>query len=161
MIFFIKVLDITSEGSMEQTSPKGMLARQAWMEEDHDMTKKSYQFEDSKAELRDKKDGSKELTKQLTLRGMSETHLFEKEIEYLNNQLMKHNPKKNVLRDLDMFVLDNSLRETTVGQLRGHTIESKQKIYHQVCYILFQNISSPTMFKLRITYVFTLCNLAR
>ena len=42
------------------------------------------------------------------------------------------NARRNRLRDLDLFVLDNSLRETTVGQLRGHTLENKRKIYDQV-----------------------------
>jgi len=37
-----------------------------------------------------------------------------------------------VLREMELFVLDNSLRESTVGQLRGHTIENKWKIYEQV-----------------------------
>ena len=40
--------------------------------------------------------------------------------------------KKNVLRHKELFVLDNSLRESTVGQLRGHTIENKWKIYEEV-----------------------------
>ena len=36
------------------------------------------------------------------------------------------------LRELDCFVLDNSLRESTVGALRGHTLENKLKIYEEV-----------------------------
>ncbi|CAI8022165.1 hypothetical protein GBAR_LOCUS13038 [Geodia barretti] len=36
------------------------------------------------------------------------------------------------LRELDCFVLDNSLRESTVGALRGHTLENKWKIYEEV-----------------------------
>lgn len=36
------------------------------------------------------------------------------------------------LRDLDIFVLDNSIRESTVAQLRGHTIESKWAVYNEV-----------------------------
>ena len=40
--------------------------------------------------------------------------------------------KKQRLRELDLFVLDNSLRETTVGALRGHTLENKFAIYKQV-----------------------------
>ncbi|XP_022093111.1 uncharacterized protein LOC110980590 [Acanthaster planci] len=40
--------------------------------------------------------------------------------------------KYQVLRDLDIFVLDNSIRESTVGQLRGHTLESKWQIYEEV-----------------------------
>ena len=43
----------------------------------------------------------------------------------------EYNSKRKVLRDLDLFVLDNSIRETTVGQLRGHTIENKIKIYQE------------------------------
>ena len=40
--------------------------------------------------------------------------------------------KYQVLRDLDIFVLDNSIRESTVGQLRGHTLESKWQIFDEV-----------------------------
>ncbi|KAJ8051178.1 hypothetical protein HOLleu_04643 [Holothuria leucospilota] len=40
--------------------------------------------------------------------------------------------KYQVLRDLDIFVLDNSIRESTVGQLRGHTLENKWQIYDEV-----------------------------
>ena len=36
------------------------------------------------------------------------------------------------LKDLDLIVLDNSLRESTVGQPRGHTLENKWKIYNEV-----------------------------
>ncbi|XP_071491076.1 uncharacterized protein [Diadema antillarum] len=39
--------------------------------------------------------------------------------------------KYQVLRDLDLFVLDNSIRESTVGQLRGHTLENKWEIYEE------------------------------
>ena len=40
--------------------------------------------------------------------------------------------KRERLRDLDFFILDNSIRESTVGQLRSHTIENKKKIYQEV-----------------------------
>ena len=40
--------------------------------------------------------------------------------------------KQEILREKKLFVLDNSLRESTVGQLRGHTIENKWKIYEEV-----------------------------
>ena len=40
--------------------------------------------------------------------------------------------KKKVLRSMEVFVLDNSLRESTVGHPRGHTTENKWKIYEQV-----------------------------
>jgi len=50
-------------------------------------------------------------------------------------ELKSFEEKQKVLQELDIFVLDNSLRETTVGQLRGHTLESKWEIYDQVnCY---------------------------
>ena len=47
--------------------------------------------------------------------------------------------KNKTLRDLDLFVLDNSIRESTVGQLRGHTIENKWKIYDEVKKCGFNN----------------------
>ena len=36
------------------------------------------------------------------------------------------------LKELDLFILDNSIRESTVGQLRSHTLENKIAIYDQV-----------------------------
>ena len=44
--------------------------------------------------------------------------------------------KKKILQDLDLFILDNSIRETTVGQLRGHTLENKWHIYNQVLFFI-------------------------
>ena len=41
-------------------------------------------------------------------------------------------PKFEKLRNLDLFVLDNSIRESTVGALRGHTLQNKYDIYKQV-----------------------------
>ena len=35
------------------------------------------------------------------------------------------------LKELDLVVMDNSVRESTVGQLRGHTAEDKFKIYQE------------------------------
>ena len=40
--------------------------------------------------------------------------------------------KRTRLKDLDVIVLDNSIRESTVGQLRGHTLENKWKIFDEV-----------------------------
>ena len=40
--------------------------------------------------------------------------------------------KARTLRELDIFVLDNSLRESTVGQLRGHTLDNKWGILQEV-----------------------------
>lgn len=36
------------------------------------------------------------------------------------------------LQDLDLFILDNSIRESTVGQLRQHTLEDKIAIFKEV-----------------------------
>ena len=35
------------------------------------------------------------------------------------------------LKELDLVIMDNSVRESTVGQLRGHTAEDKLKIYQE------------------------------
>ena len=40
--------------------------------------------------------------------------------------------KRERLKNLDFFILDNSIRESTVGQLRSHTLENKFQIYEQV-----------------------------
>ncbi|XP_065892202.1 uncharacterized protein [Dysidea avara] len=40
--------------------------------------------------------------------------------------------KREKLQNLDFFVLDNSIRESTVGQLRSHTLENKIQIMEQV-----------------------------
>ena len=37
----------------------------------------------------------------------------------------------NRLKDLDLVVLDNSVRESTVGQLKSHTSEDKFKIFDE------------------------------
>ena len=58
---------------------------------------------------------------------------FDAQIAEMRSELAdEYNPKRQVLKDLDLFVLDNSLRETTVGQLRGHTLENKRTIFQQV-----------------------------
>ena len=36
------------------------------------------------------------------------------------------------LRNLDLFILDNTIRESTVGQFRSHTLEKRIKLYRQV-----------------------------
>ena len=35
------------------------------------------------------------------------------------------------LKDLELVVVDNSIRESTVGQLRGHTSDDKCKIFQE------------------------------
>ena len=57
---------------------------------------------------------------------------FNEEVATINAEIAEqYSTKRKILRDLDIFVLDNSLRETTVGQLRGHTLENKVKIYQE------------------------------
>ena len=48
--------------------------------------------------------------------------------------------KREDLKILDCFVMDNSLRESTVGQLQGHTIENKFNIYEEVKKCGFKHI---------------------
>ena len=50
----------------------------------------------------------------------------------LHKNLLSADEKRKVLKELDLFVLDNSMRETTIGQLRGHTLENKWEIYDEV-----------------------------
>ena len=40
--------------------------------------------------------------------------------------------KRDRLRNLDFFVLDNSIRESTVGQIRSHTLKNKIDIFNEV-----------------------------
>ena len=65
---------------------------------------------------------------------------FSEEIRRINAGFVEQNEKRRALRDLDVFVLDNSIRESTVGQLRGHTLENKMKIYEEVKKCGFKNI---------------------
>jgi len=57
---------------------------------------------------------------------------FADELKILDSTIAEQKEtKRKILQDLDFFVLDNSIRETTVGQLRGHTLENKIKIYQE------------------------------
>ena len=40
--------------------------------------------------------------------------------------------RHDTLKNLDLFILDNSVRESTVGQLCSHTLQDKIHIYEQV-----------------------------
>ena len=42
------------------------------------------------------------------------------------------------MRDLDFLILDNSIRETNVGQIRGLTVEDKIKVYEETKKCRFQ-----------------------
>ena len=63
---------------------------------------------------------------------MADKKNFRRVIRRMNKDVDEELDKRRVLSKMKLFVLDNSLRESTVGQLRGHTIENKWKIYEQV-----------------------------
>ena len=66
---------------------------------------------------------------------------YTKELQEMNSIIAEQfNTKRKTLRDLDLFVLDNSIRETTVGQLRGHTLENKIKIFEETQKCGFQYV---------------------
>ncbi len=48
------------------------------------------------------------------------------------NDLKKHVAKYEMLKNVDVFVLDNSIRESTVGAVKGHTVNEKWQIYNEV-----------------------------
>ncbi|XP_078374129.1 uncharacterized protein LOC144657648 [Oculina patagonica] len=58
----------------------------------------------------------------------------------MNKEIEDAIDTKKALKNMELFVLDNSLRESTVGQLRGHTIENKWKIYEQIKKVGFKHI---------------------
>ncbi|XP_022787191.1 uncharacterized protein LOC111327305 [Stylophora pistillata] len=57
---------------------------------------------------------------------------FEELKKEVNDNIAKEEQKRARLKELDLIVLDNSLRESTVGQLRSHTLENKRKIFEEV-----------------------------
>lgn len=55
------------------------------------------------------------------------------EINRLDRTMSVYRDKRMArLKDLDFFILDNSIRESTVGQLRSHTLENKLAIFREV-----------------------------
>lgn len=54
------------------------------------------------------------------------------EIEEFEKLQLASREKLSILRNLDIFVLDNTVRETTVAQPRGHTQEDKFRILDMV-----------------------------
>ncbi|XP_046858000.1 uncharacterized protein LOC124451428 [Xenia sp. Carnegie-2017] len=61
-------------------------------------------------------------------------------VALMKEQLKFETDKRKKLQNSELFVLDNSLRESTVGQLRGHTLENKWKIYNEVKKVGFNNM---------------------
>lgn len=62
---------------------------------------------------------------------------FKEKIACMKENLSQESAKRRKLKTSELFVLDNSLRESTVGQLRGHTLENKWQIYEEVGSSLF------------------------
>ena len=54
------------------------------------------------------------------------------EAAHMKKEIAREKKKIESLKSLDCFVMDNSIRESTVGQLRGHTLENKLNIYEEV-----------------------------
>lgn len=73
---------------------------------------------------------------------------FSNELNFINDGLTAHKKRLEILREKDLFVLDNSIRETTVGQLRGHTLEDKIRIYEE---------TKKCGFKYRVVAAFNHC----
>ena len=85
---------------------------------------------------------------------------FEELVGIMDNEIANVAEKRKVLRNLDMFVLDNSIRESTVGQLRGHSLEDKKRILEEVRKCGFTNIivaSFSHMPRVDDTFVKQLC----
>ncbi|KAL9952347.1 hypothetical protein ACROYT_G039590 [Oculina patagonica] len=73
------------------------------------------------------------LTKQERSFRMQDTDKsFEDIIKSVGESIAEEKRKRRRLKELDLIVVDNSIRESTVGQLRGHTLENKWKIYNEV-----------------------------
>ena len=59
--------------------------------------------------------------------------VVEEETRRITEEVNQYRDQKlGRLRDLDFFILDNSIRESTVGQLRSHTLENKKAIFEEV-----------------------------
>ena len=61
---------------------------------------------------------------------------YKEKVANMKMRLSSEVEKRKKLKQSELFVLDNSLRETTVGQLRGHTVDNKWKIYQEVGVLL-------------------------
>ena len=64
---------------------------------------------------------------------------FDALVSSYHKEIARETKKYQILKNLDLFVLDNSIRESTVGQLRGHTIENKLEIYNEVKKLGYKN----------------------
>ena len=79
---------------------------------------------DDDDESKDSKESKENNSKPICLMDklVNQANVFDTEIER----------KKKIWKELDFFCLDNSIRETTVGQLASHTLTDKQNIFKEL-----------------------------
>ena len=58
-------------------------------------------------------------------------------VDEMKKRFVEESKKRDRLKNLDLIVFDNSIRESTVGQLRGHTLKNKWKIYDEVWHHMY------------------------
>ena len=57
---------------------------------------------------------------------------FQTQINRMNEDVREQNEKLKQLKELDLFVLENSFRESTLGQIHSYSVENRWKIYNEV-----------------------------
>lgn len=67
---------------------------------------------------------------------MADIDSFMDQYNSMNDEIK---PRFETLKNLDLFVLDNSIRESTVGALRGHTLQNKIDILEQTKLLGYEN----------------------
>ncbi|KAL5251003.1 hypothetical protein ACHWQZ_G016662 [Mnemiopsis leidyi] len=60
---------------------------------------------------------------------LSSNVTFKSEVQILVDE---RNRKLDVLKNMELLVIDNSLRETTVASIKAHTVESKRAIFREI-----------------------------
>ena len=63
---------------------------------------------------------------------VNEKNVGEKFKRDVQKKLQKFQKSSDRLKDMELFVLDNSLRETTVASIQAHTLENKYAIYEEI-----------------------------
>ena len=59
--------------------------------------------------------------------------IVDEQVRQIKHRMDRFRRKRlNRLKNLDFFVLDNSIRESTIGQLRGHTLKDKIEILNEI-----------------------------
>ena len=58
-------------------------------------------------------------------------------VHEMKKRFEEESKKRDRLKNLDLIVFDNSIRESTVGQLRGHTLKNKWNIYDEVWHYMY------------------------